>query len=44
MVFVRNGQIVDELEIFQDIVTTLKEIAAALEQLEARVRILENGQ
>ena len=43
MAFVRNGQIVDELDVFKDIVKALREIASAIEQLEARVRILENG-
>ena len=43
MASVRNGQIVDELEIFTDIVEALKAITSALEQVEARVRILENG-
>ena len=40
---VRNGQIVDDmtLDIFKDVLIALKEMAAALEQIEARIRILE---
>jgi hypothetical protein len=43
--FVRNGQIVDDeqhIEIHLLIVKALKEMAAEIEQLEAKVRLLEN--
>ena len=42
--FVRNGQIVDDttLDLFASISDALKGLAAAIEQVEARVRILEN--
>ena len=42
--FVRNGQIVDDttLDLFANISDALKGLAAAIEQVEARVRILEN--
>jgi predicted ATPase len=42
--FVRNGVIVDDttLDLFASISDALKGLAAAIEQVEARVRILEN--
>jgi hypothetical protein len=42
--FARNGQIVDDttLDLFASISDALKGLAAAVEQIEARVRILEN--
>jgi predicted ATPase len=42
--FVRNGQIVDDttLDLFASISDALKGLASAIEQVEARVRILEN--
>jgi predicted ATPase len=42
--FVRNGQIVDDttLDLFASISEALKGLASAIEQVEARVRILEN--
>jgi hypothetical protein len=42
--FVRNGQIVDDttLDLFASIRDALKGLASAIEQVEARVRILEN--
>ena len=45
MASVRNGQIVDDvtLDLFANISEALKGLAAAVEQLEARVRIIENG-
>lgn len=44
MGFATNGVIVDkqELELFEHISDALKALAAAVEQVEARVRILEN--
>jgi hypothetical protein len=42
--FARNGVIVDNdyLELFQHVLTALKEIASAVDQLEARLLIIEN--
>jgi predicted ATPase len=43
--FATSGVIVDEttLDLFANISDALKGLAAAIEQVEARVRILENG-
>ena len=41
----RNGLIVDNdnyLDMFKDVLTALQELASAVAQIEARVRILEN--
>ena len=41
----RNGQIVDNdnyLDMFRDVLTALQELASAVAQIEARVRIVED--
>ena len=44
MAFVRNGQIVDDttLDLFATISDALKGLAAAIEQVEARLVVVEN--